>query len=793
MDSLQSEVLLDGVRIKLANLHHDLDEKYLGIINRIDDQDSTRRNIAIDALIWITHALRPLRTLELQHALAMTVEDLRFTPGRMPRQQDITAFSCGMIVHEASTETFRLVHSTAKNFIRGLGGSDSRFKDPHVKISLVISSYLCMPKLEQQDYPIQRTSPDTDFYDPLSHYNDQDVYEIQRHGGQSQDRDVYSNHTKMRVFPLAEYAAMNLGHHLRQMQGMDSALASKALEYTHMILCSRPKRKFYEIVLCETHCYPPHTFVNRYYPSEASDYYESWDEFSDHSQEESNREITSLHLAAHIGIPRLVIKLLDDKSLLQVRDHDGFNPLGIALCSGHSSLVLPLLKAGSNVDLQSSEGCRLLLFAAQSRNRVVGDVLYHIFEHHLRILDGGRHPVTHYFSWFWILAFTKIRFHGWRLIQFWRFLALWLMRLRHRLKPGSKTTNNSPSESPTAKVVQSVDAPDADGDVNPTQPQRSLARTNAEASLLPNKQEERDYLELVVAALQGDCDKINSLVEEKKVVLRIPHARKHSRTCAMIVNLALFLAIEHDKMEVVRTLIMAGVPIESRDFDERTPLHRAAAKNNKKLVEFLLENDANLEARDVRGATPWVIAAGDMHDDGKSDLAISCFLVRGKKFAVDKLKVCQLLVNSGANINSTGILGLNLLYEAAAGGHAKLVASLLRQGVNPSITTEFGWAPLHWAAGNGHMACVRLLLDYHADVNVISDIHESPLDIAMRGTHTEIVNILKDKGALSGGDIYVRRAGYLYDESDDIRSSEDESADEEDSDEEGLDGRSPEE
>ena len=74
MDSLQNEVLLDGVRTKLANLHHDLDKKYLGIINRIDDQDSTRRNIAIDALIWITHALRPLRTLELQHALAMTVD-----------------------------------------------------------------------------------------------------------------------------------------------------------------------------------------------------------------------------------------------------------------------------------------------------------------------------------------------------------------------------------------------------------------------------------------------------------------------------------------------------------------------------------------------------------------------------------------------------------------------------------------------------------------------------------------------------------------------------------------------
>lgn len=679
------------MRTKLANLHHDLDKKYLGIINRIDDQDSTRRNIAIDALIWITHALRPLRTLELQHALAMTVEDLRFTPGRMPRQQDITAFSCGMVVHETSTETFRLVHNTAKKFIRDLGESDSRFKDPHVKISLVLGSYLCMPELEQQDDPIQRTSPDTDFHGPPSHFNAQDVYEVQCHDGELQDRAVYSYYTKMRVFPLARYAAMNLGHHLRQMQDMDSALASNALEYTHMILGSRPKREFYEMVLLKTDCYPPHIFGNW-------DYCESWDKFSDHSQEQSNREITSLHLAAHIGIPRLIIKLLGDKSLLQVRDYHGFNPLGIALCSGHSSLVLPLLNAGAKVDLQSSEGYRLLLFAAQSHNLVVEDVLLHIFEHYLKIIDEGRHKL-------------------------WEFPVLGLMQPRHHLEPGSKTTNDSPSESPTAKAVQFVEVPHADGDVDPTQSQRSLAKTNAEASLRPKKCEERDYFKLVVAALQGDCDEINSLVEEKRVVLRVPHARRYSRTCKMIVNLALFLSIEHDRMEVTKTLIMAGVPIESRDFDERTPLHRAAAKNNKKLVQFLLENDANSEARDVRGDTPWVIAARDMHDDGKSNLAIFCFLVRGKKFAVDKLKVCQLLVNSGANTNSRGIEGLNLLYEAAAGGNAKHVASLLRQGVNPSITTRFGWAPLHWAAGNGHTACVRLLLDSHADVNILSDTH----------------------------------------------------------------------
>lgn len=34
----------------------------------------------------------------------------------------------------------------------------------------------------------------------------------------------------------------------------------------------------------------------------------------------------------------------------------------------------------------------------------------------------------------------------------------------------------------------------------------------------------------------------------------------------------------------------------------------------------------------------------------------------------------------------------------------------------------------------------------------------------MRGRNTEITNLLKDKGALSGGDIFTRDGGYQYDD-----------------------------
>lgn len=89
---------------------------------------------------------------------------------------------------------------------------------------------------------------------------------------------------------------------------------------------------------------------------------------------------------------------MGDGSLLQARDYQGFNPLGIALCSGHSSIVLSLLKAGSTLSLRSSEGCRLLLFAAQSRSSCADEVVHHILKHHLKIPNNGQHPIIQYFT-----------------------------------------------------------------------------------------------------------------------------------------------------------------------------------------------------------------------------------------------------------------------------------------------------------------------------------------------------------------------------------------------------------
>lgn len=213
---------------------------------------------------------------------------------------------------------------------------------------------------------------------------------------------------------------------------------------------------------------------------------------------------------------------------------------------------------------------------------------------------------------------TKIRFHGWKVLKLWSSLASCLtgLRTRSRSKPEPRASRSLESSS-TNVVTFTQPVPESPVEELTSSP-KPLARTYSEAVLPFKRLQEREYLKLVVAALQGDCARINSLVADGKVILKRQHDHHNSKTHVLIVNLALFLAIERDKTEVVEMLIKGGVPVESRDFDGRTPLHRAAVKRNAALVKFLIEHEAKVDVKDFKEETPWVLAAREGYYEGKS-------------------------------------------------------------------------------------------------------------------------------------------------------------------------------
>ena len=120
-------------------------------------------------------------------------------------------------------------------------------------------------------------------------------------------------------------------------------------------------------------------------------------------------------------------------------------------------------------------------------------------------------------------------------------------------------------------------------------------------------------------------------------------------------------------------------------------MHFAVAQNDLESAEWLLANDAEVDAKDYRGWTP-------LHETAH----------------VHALEIAELLIENGAEIN-------------AAGKH--------------------GQTPLHVAAWNHALKIAELLIENGAMLNLL-DVYfrNTPLDSAIDAKHAEMQEFLRSYG-----------------------------------------------
>jgi ankyrin repeat protein len=83
----------------------------------------------------------------------------------------------------------------------------------------------------------------------------------------------------------------------------------------------------------------------------------------------------------------------------------------------------------------------------------------------------------------------------------------------------------------------------------------------------------------------------------------------------------------------------------------------------------------------------------------------------------------------------------SLLHEAAAAGHAPIVAMLLAAGAAPDVLDEDGQTALHHAASEGHAECVKLLApDADCPELFVDDAYQmTPYHLACENGHEGVV------------------------------------------------------
>jgi len=151
-------------------------------------------------------------------------------------------------------------------------------------------------------------------------------------------------------------------------------------------------------------------------------------------------------------------------------------------------------------------------------------------------------------------------------------------------------------------------------------------------------------------------------------------------------------------------------------------IHDAARSGDLEKVKALLKGDPNLVVTiDDAGATPLYVAVASGHKE-----------------------VVELLLSNNADINAKTTRGLAPLHWAAAIGNKDMVELLLAHQADVNIKNDNGETPLHLAAVFNYKEVVEILLAHGADINAKDKVGATP---ESRALQNDVANLLRQKDA----------------------------------------------
>ncbi|MEM6427059.1 MAG: glutaminase, partial [Cyanobacteria bacterium P01_D01_bin.128] len=182
-----------------------------------------------------------------------------------------------------------------------------------------------------------------------------------------------------------------------------------------------------------------------------------------------------------------------------------------------------------------------------------------------------------------------------------------------------------------------------------------------------------------------------------------------------------------------------GVNLNAGDYDNRTPLHLAAAGGHKNVVSFLIEHGVDVNVSDRWGCTPLNDAEQQEHT------AVAAILKEaGAKQGKESYPQANIQLPSSVTTDVTALIW------AASQGNLTAMLPYIARGISMDAADYDGRTAIHLAASEGRLSIVEFLLANKVNLNVQDRWGFTPLDDAIRHQHDAVAAMLKKAGAQTG-------------------------------------------
>jgi ankyrin repeat protein len=187
-------------------------------------------------------------------------------------------------------------------------------------------------------------------------------------------------------------------------------------------------------------------------------------------------------------------------------------------------------------------------------------------------------------------------------------------------------------------------------------------------------------------------------------------------------NQYLMMAATSGQTEVMRWLIRNGAEVDSKTYQNATPLMFAVANNNLEAVKTLLQYKPDVNIFTTNSETPLLAAAKN-----------------------GNLEIAEALIRDSADINFADIHGATPLHYASIYGYFYLTDMLLYYNATNDIKSKDGNTPLMAAIWSGFADIADILIQNGANCGEKDNQGFTPLMIAAQNGDTIIMEILLKK------------------------------------------------